>query len=282
MKKAIQIAYDSLFEKMCNFASEAGFKYISVNFHEIPLGKTEDEWKFITEDIQRVLSQNNLQCIQTHLHYHDPLTSSEITLDDADKSIKQEIIAASKLGSQFNVYHPRTSISSGYRTSKALEDNRKILTWMLDLAIKHNTSIACENIPIFPTNCYVLPFYSSNVEDLVNLVDSFNDEHMVACWDFGHANLMKWDQATCLRFLGSRLKCTHIHNNYALSDDHAFPDSGLIKWEEFMPTLSEIGFDGPLTSEVAFRYKDEDLCRSAVRHLYCCLEFLEKLTEKEV
>ena len=58
MKKTIQIAYDGFFEKMCGFASEAGFKYVSVNFHEIPLGKTADEWKLITEDIQEILHKN--------------------------------------------------------------------------------------------------------------------------------------------------------------------------------------------------------------------------------
>ena len=54
MQKAIQIAYDSLFPIRCQYASEAGFRYISVNFNEVP-NKTEDEWKAATEDIQKIL-----------------------------------------------------------------------------------------------------------------------------------------------------------------------------------------------------------------------------------
>lgn len=54
MKKAIQIPYNDLFEKKCEYAKEAGFNHISVNFYEM-LGKTEADWKKAIEHIHGIL-----------------------------------------------------------------------------------------------------------------------------------------------------------------------------------------------------------------------------------
>ena len=157
MQKAIQIAYDDLFSIKCKFASEAGFRHISVNFHDLP-SKTEDEWKVITEDIQKILDKNRLQCVQTHLKYHDMLQSSEVVDEVTDFSNRQTLLVASALGAKYNVFHPRSSISSGYRPSKSFEDNRTLLLDYLEVAVRANTAIAVENIPIFPDQSKLMPF----------------------------------------------------------------------------------------------------------------------------
>lgn len=280
MQKAIQIAYDDLFSIKCACAAEAGFRHISVNFNEVP-NKTEDEWKAATEDIQKILDHNGLQCIQTHLKYHDLLESSEVPDEMTDTHIRQTLLVAGALGAKYNVFHPRSSISSGYRPSKSFEDNRALLSDYLEYAIKSNTAIAVENIPIFPSRSKLMPFYSSTFEDLATLVDSFSDEHIVICWDFGHANLLKWKQSDAIGFLGDRIQCTHIHNNFGFCDDHSTPDMGNIDWKSAMGALAATGFDGPLTLETHCWYTDYELFRSFAKHNFACLEYLERLTKQE-
>lgn len=275
MQKAIQIDYNDLFSLKCQYAAEAGFKHIAVNFNGI-LDRTEDQWKALTENIQRVLDENGLSCVQSHLHCYDLLQSSEIPDKRSDFAIRQSIIASGKLGAKFGAYHPRSSVNSGFLQSRSFEDNRKLLSSYLEIAIKHNTAIAVENIPVFPDHPD-MPFYSSDYEDLAALVDSFNDPHICVCWDFGHANLMEIKQADALRYLGNRIKCLHIHNNFGAHDDHSTPDTGTVDWYNILPVLADIGYNGALTLETHCRYDEPMLLKSFAKHNFVCLEFLEGL-----
>lgn len=275
MKKAIQIGYDDLFEMKCRYASEGGFRHIAVNFTQV-LNKTEYEWDVIIEDIRRILDENNLRCIQTHPYYYDLRVSSEITEDIYEFAIKQAIIAGGKLGAPWNALHPRSSVSSGFCTSKSLEDNKRYFSEYLDIAAKYHTGIAVENLPIFHGIVPVMPFYSSNYEDLQVLVDCLADEKAGICWDTGQANLMHFDQVQAISSLGRRIKCTHIHNNFSDGDHHLPPDSGNIPWDKVIPALIATGFDGALTLETHCCYPDPELLRSFARHNYECLVFLEK------
>ena len=142
--------------------------------------------------------------------------------------------------------------------------------------MKYNTGIAAENLPIFHGIVPVMPFYSSNFEDLCTLVDSFADDRVKICWDFGHANLMHFNHEHAIRTVGSRIKCTHVHNNFKATDDHLPPDSGNISWETVMAALYSTGFDGPLTLETHCCYQDPSLLRSFAAHNFACLEFIEK------
>ena len=280
MQKALQIAYDAQFALQCQYAAEAGFRHVSVNFNEVP-PKTEAEWKAITEDVGNILAKNGLSCVQTHLKYHDLLESSEVPDEVTDFHICQTLLAAGALGAKYNAFHPRSSISTGYRPSKSFEDNRALLSKYLEYAVKANTVIAVENIPIFPGRSKLMPFYSSTFEDLATLVDSFSDEHIAICWDFGHANLLKWEQSDAIGFLGDRIKCTHIHNNFGFCDDHSTPDMGNINWKSAMAALAATGYDGPLTLETHCWYDDDALLESFIRHNFACVEYLERLAKQE-
>lgn len=276
MNKAIQIAYNSMFEDKCRYASEAGFKHIAVNYTEI-LGKSEAEWQRITEDIQRILEENDLRCVQTHPHYYDLLISSEIVDEDLEFCIRQSIISSGAIGAEYCVFHPRSSFNSAFRTSRSLEDNKKYFSEYFELALKHGTSIAAENLPIFPSQKKIMPFFSSVCEDLSTLVDSFNDDRVGICWDFGHANLLDYDQSEAIRFLGDRIRCTHVHNNFGWRDDHSTPDIGNIPWDKVMAAMKDIGYKGPLTLETHCWYPEGELLRSFAKHNYSCLLYLESL-----
>jgi sugar phosphate isomerase/epimerase len=279
MKKAIQIAYNDLFELKCSLAAKVGFKSIAVNYTEI-LGKNEYEWERITERIGEILAKNGLDCVQSHPHYYDLLISSEIIDDDMEFAMRQSIISSGKLGAEYCVFHPRSSISTAYRTSASFDDNRLWFESLAECAAKHGTRVAAENLPIFPSQTSLMPFYSSNFEDLADLVGAFDDEVGI-CWDFGHANLLLWDQAKAIEFLGERIKCTHVHNNFGGRDDHATPDNGNIKWDRVMASLASVGYSGPLTLETHCNYIDAPLLESFASHNLACLDYLERLFSKK-
>lgn len=278
MKKAIQIGYNPSFEMKCKFASLGGFQYIAVNFTQV-LGKSEYEWDQIIDDIRRILEENKLQCIQTHPYYYDLRLSSEICEEQYEFAIKQAIMAGGKLGASWSALHPRSSINSGFRSSKSLEDNYRYFSEYLEVAEKYNTGIAAENLPIFHDIIPVMPFYSCDFDDLMVLVDKLNDKRAGICWDTGHAHLMHFDQAEAIKTLSSRIQCTHIHNNFKNDDNHLPPDNGSIPWEKVMPALASTGYDGALTLETHCCYPDPDLLKSFARHNYECLVFLEKLAK---
>lgn len=275
MKKAIQIPYNSLFEKKCEFAKKAGFKHIAVNFYEM-LGKNDSDWASAVTNIERILNKNDIECIQCHPYYYDLLISSEIIEDECEYAIKQAIIASAKLGSKWSTLHPRSSVSTGFRTSASLEDNKKVFSEYLECALKNGTGIAVENLPIFSDVIPIMPFYSSDFYDLATFVDIMNDDKCKICWDFGHANLMYYNQAETIEFLGERIVCTHVHNNNGREDQHFPPECGNIKWNEVIPALAKTGYKGALTLETHCAYTDDDILESFAKYNFDCLKFIEK------
>lgn len=278
MQKAVQIAYNDLFEKKCDYAKEAGFNYIAVNFYGM-IGKSEEEWNKAVDRIIHVLEKDNLECVQTHPYYYDLRLSSEIIEQECECAIKNAIIASGRIGAKWCTLHPRSSVSSGFWVSKSFKDNKKTFEEYLDIAVKHKTGIAAENLAIFNDVIPAMPFYSSGYEELFELVDSFKDDNIGICWDTGHANLMHFNQADAIKFLGKKIKCTHIHNNYQKEDSHFPPDNGNIDWNDVMGAFASIGYDGPLTLEIHCKYPTEDFLKNFINHNYGCLECLENIAK---
>ena len=70
------------------------------------------------------------------------------------------------------------------------------------------------------------------------------------CWDTGHGNLNKLDQAAAVRRMGKRLKALHVNDNKGQRDEHILPYHGTIEWEAFMKALGEVGYEGDFTYEI--------------------------------
>ena len=92
--------------------------------------------------------------------------------------------------------------------------------------------ICIENMADFPGQGYKRS-YCAEVEQLCDLVDTLAERHenVGICWDFGHANLVYKDQTSCLRYMGQRLKVTHVHDNRGEFDEHRLPYLGNVNWE---------------------------------------------------
>ena len=278
MQKAIQIAYDENFEKKCKIARDVGFRHISVNFNDTknPCDATYDK---APSHISAILEKYDLEAVQTHLYYYYPLSSADEIEDELEHRVLREIEVSGKIGSPWCVWHPRYFKSGEWKNGIYDEEqtffyNHKTIPHYLEQAKKFGTGIALENL--FGSMMY------GGIETLTKLCDSFRADNIGFCLDTGHANIDKVDLAAAVSFLGNRIKCTHIHNNWGKRDDHAPPIYGNIKWDSVMTALASIGYQGPLTLETHCWYDNEDLLRSFAKHNYDSLVFLESLMKAEI
>ena len=278
MDKAIQIAYNEFFEKKCIIAAKAGFRHISVNFNDTT-DRSPENWAVAPENILRIMEENGLTCVQTHLPYYDLRISAELLDDEMEDAMKNSIEVSGKIGAPWCVYHPRSAVNDGFSSVKALEINKEVISKYLDWAIQAETGIALENLPVFPGIIPVMPFYASDYDDLCVLHDSFNTDRVSVCWDTGHANMMHFNQAKAIRHMGSRIRCTHIHNNFHRDDLHLTPDNGNIPWDQVMPAFRDIGYQGPLTLETHCLYQNDNLLQAFANFNFANLQFLEALME---
>jgi len=280
MIKAIQIAYNADFALKCKIAAEAGFRHISVNFNDMQ-DNSDAAFDRAPELILQILEENGLSCVQTHLPYYDLRISVEELDGDFERRILRSIEAGGKIGAPWQVYHPRSAVNAGFRRDVALQKNREVIEGYLACAAKYNSGIALENLPIFSGIVPSMPFYSCDYGDLCELNDSFGAENVGICWDTGHANMMHFDQSAAIRYLGSRIKCTHIHNNDSRKDQHYPPDMGNISWKPIMEAFRSVDYQGPFTLETHCLYPEENLLRSFAKHNFAGLVYMEGLCQQK-
>lgn len=277
MKKAIQIPYDETFEKKCKIAHDVGFRHISVNFHDTPK-PCDATYDKAPSHISATLEKYDLKAVQTHLFYYYPLSSADKIEYELEHRVLREIEVSGKIGAPWCVWHPRYFKSGEWKTGTYNEErtllyNHETVPRYLEQAKKFGTGIALENL--FGNMMY------GGVETLARLCDSFHTDSVGICFDVGHANMDKEDLSAVISFLGDRIKCTHIHNNWGKRDDHAPPLYGNIEWNRVMSALAAAGYQGPLTLETHCWYVTDDLLLSFAKHNYDSLVYLESLTKPE-
>lgn len=99
---------------------------------------------------------------------------------------------------------------------------------------------------------------------LILLEDEVDRREVGACMDFGHASLMG-DPVEAVETLSGHLIATHVHDNQGTSDEHLVPFAGTIDWPACLMALQKVGYDGPLTMELANTSTPRDVLRQA-RH----------------
>ena len=173
---------------------------------------------------------------------------------------------------------------------------------LLEIAEEYHTGIVIENL--FDTYHYPLGVsgsseksdrrannhmiaqrrFGTNPEELLELVDELSTDfnNVGICWDFGHANEAGLNQTECLQLLGKRIKALHVNDNFAVFDEHLTPFCGSIRWEEIMPQLRKIGYDGCFTYENMkfFSRLPEELVEAALSYSLKVAEYLVSLYEE--
>lgn len=233
----------------------AGFNVLDFNFVDwvfdgspfIDLG-----WETWLKDIRRRADELGLRFSQAHGPIFNKFDTSERTKWLTAMS-HRSIEGASILGSRWVVFEPETLAGAFDRAH--LEHIRRLnLEWfgaLLPTAEKFDVGIAIENnADIFQLEGGVGRSYCSVPAELIELVDSFDDNSVGICWDTGHAHIQHLDQGKAIRAMGRRLRATHIQDNDGRSDQHLLPFYGNIDWPAIINALKAIPYEGDLTYEI--------------------------------
>lgn len=234
---------------------KAGFWDVDLNFAWTRRRQTElyfDDWKDWIKQCRELLEELGMTVSQSHAPFYNVIDPSYPYREEEEEMVRRSILAAAELGAGIIVIHGGSvPYRADYKKNKI--ENMEYFKPHLELAAKHGVTIAIENL--FDENDLQkrvrVPRYLADPEDLIDLVDSLHVsyDNVGIVWDFGHANLMNWDQPECLEMIGKRLIATHVQDNYGVVDDHLLPYLGNVEWEPIMKTLKKIGYEGAFAYE---------------------------------
>lgn len=228
-----------------------GYDVVDINFCQSINGKSDlfaDDWQKRMEDLREEAERIGIEFSQSHpvfvgghLHSH-----SEERQERYHEMMRRSMIASSILGVKWAVLHPMPAKDNVLDVDESIQENMKMHHEAVEVALKHNVGVAYENMIEGPKT---KRRFSSHADELVALIDAYNDDRIGACWDFGHGNFLYKDQRLALRTLGKRLKALHVNDNDGTGDYHMFPFHGTIDWYSVLPVLAEIGYEGDFTYE---------------------------------
>ncbi len=243
-----------------------GYKYQDLSLTSLMWDGTEfhqDDWYERACAIRDEAEKLGVKFVQGHLPFRmvrfNPKCEDEVKRDH-DINVKAAKIAAI-CGAEWMVAHPVEDYRYPHEaTEKHIEENKRIYSETIEELFKGGVGIAFENVPDRKYRRF-----GATATDLCNLVDSYNDDKIKICWDFGHANITYGEsQSYALKLVGNRLRCVHVQDNNGSNDDHFIPFAGNINWEEIMKVVKEIGYDRYWVPEVVFANRFPDYMRDDI------------------
>ncbi len=262
--------------------NDAGFKVMDFCMCPMQRNETElngDDWRALTARIAEEGTRRGVEFNQSHLPYAawkgtDPTAPGCEKNEWFVETTKRCIEISAMLGVEWAVVHPVTHREFPTDIEKNIAYNHEIFDQYVELGEKLGVGIAFENM------CDQDSFrrFGVTANELCLIVDSYKSDYVGACWDFGHANRAKLNQANELRMLGSRLKATHVDDNIGQTDLHTIPYFGTVKWTDLMPILTEIGYEGDFNFELSVcKRMPEELYMPTAKYVHMLGEYLVSL-----
>ncbi|MBQ0010656.1 MAG: sugar phosphate isomerase/epimerase [Ruminococcus sp.] len=230
--------------KLC---ADAGFTHIdwSPNYGR-------PDWK---EDIGRAIraaEKYGITIMQSHTPYN---FYARAPLDHFQKQLGESVEAAHEMGVKnlvfhFDEYHPAPG--TPFDPDEAMKTIYEIMAPYIEKTVSYGINAALETIieDHIRVKSDERSHFGGTFEELTASIERFHDDRVTCCWDFGHAQLSYGDKhAENLLKMGSRITCTHVHDNYYGKDLHLLPYLGNLDWERLIPALRATGYDGALTYE---------------------------------
>ena len=218
-----------------------GYDGIDFCFHPSLFRDGKEE--SIIARIKKNLDAAGLACSQVHLPFYDLRLPSTCHDDFVERQMQGACKAMTVLGAKWGAWHPVSAPECSHDRKVAMKANKEMLARHLGYAEKYGVGIAVENI--------FAPFFSSVVEDHIELIESMHSPLIGACWDFGHANLQESERghAEDFKMIADKIKILHVNDNHAREDRHLAPGFGTAKFDELLPILFRSGFDGYFNME---------------------------------
>ena len=260
----------------------AGYRVLDMNCHDMSnpgMPLAADDWEAWAHRIAELAGALGVEFSQSHAHFYNFLNPRIGDVQWHNELIRRSIIVSGILRVKWMTVHAATETDSlGYSHTRSKAGNLAFFPQYFELAFRCGVGVGSNMFSIAtPTQ----RTFTAAPDDLIDLVDSFQDGRVQICWDFGHANLTGFDQCTALRQVGKRLKSTHIADNHGVRDEHLLPFYGAIDWPPILRTLKEIGYAGDFTYEITpFLDRVPPALRdTALRHTVEVGEYLMELAK---
>lgn len=262
--------------------AQAGYRVMDINFvDQCREGRPlrANDWEAWVDRVGETAARYGLTFSQSHAWFYNVCDTTRPDRAEYEEWVRRSIVASGRLGVRWVVMHAGTVNRDYYSPVESKRRNLAYFAPFVELARKSGCGIAIENMADFGG---FRRRYTASPEELVDLVDTIHDPAVGICWDFGHGNLCRLDQAASLRLIGSRLKATHVADNHGSEDEHLAPFMGTVPWPELMRTLHEIGYTGDFTYEIhKFTWNVPEPLRDAMLAYTVRLgEYLVGLSEK--
>ena len=243
MEYGIKIGYfiDRIgLEKSAELVSKVGFARL-----DYTPNLQEDTWESEMKEALNVFKAYGLSVNQTHAPFNRYRKKHPSSLERCAE-------ATAYMGAKYMVAHADEFDFENltYSPEAALDYNHKLFLPFVEQAEKSDYKIAFETVF---QDSRPMPRFTSDADDLMNVIKSFNSESVACCWDSGHANLaFKKEAPEVARRFGSLIQCTHLHDNTGGVDSHQIPLTGAIDWQALMSVFKEFNYSGVLNIELGF------------------------------
>lgn len=260
------------------------FNYANLNYFEIQELLEKDNYEEIFTEIIDFLNNSSITFNIAHAPIHYPFFfNTYYKRDDIDmltNRILRALDISKAVGVKKMVIHVGTYLDENYNydVEKSIEHNIKYLEPFVEKAVENNILVAIENGTQMEKDDPLFKNTAPYIDELIRVVDYYNNKYgkevLGICFDFGHANVGNLDMYKEIKKIGNKLIVTHIHDNYG-TDSHNQPFDGTVNWDDVRRALTEIDFDGELTSEV--RYTVEELSDSTnINRTYDLIQKIHK------
>ena len=258
---------------------DAGFKVLDYSVEV-----WEDNWEAETDAIMNAAAKHGAIIEQSHAPYN---YYAKAPIERYHEVLDRSVDAAIKMGIKNLVLHAdeyRPPKGDPFNSDEALVQIYDILAPHIEKLTKGGVRAALETVfegrtlkPVEGERTH----FCGDINELVAIVDKFNDPMVGFCWDSGHTKLNVGNEGhvDALRLLGNRIISTHIHDNYYGKDLHLPPFMGDANWEELMPALKATGYNGSLTFELVYGCMHKELLPAWLELLYHTGERLRDMFE---
>jgi len=220
----------------------------------------------VVADLQQWLAEAGLELHSVHAPVSESLSGGRwgppLTLASADADTRQHALDEAERALQiarripFAVLVAHLGIPRSQQPApgdNSRDGARRSIDALQQLAAPLGVCVAVE----------VIPNELSRAESLVHFVEEIVDATGVGiCLDFGHAHI-DGDVVDAIETVSEHLIATHVHDNRGRTDDHLLPFDGTIDWAAALIAVQKVGYDGPLTLEIAAHGSEKDTLQHA-------------------
>lgn len=232
--------------------NEMGVEYVELSYDNFQFfRKLGVDYYTLIRDVIDTYRSLKSKVVAAHLPYGD-LINRAVNPSEQPKVINElsrwlnffSEIGVKVVASHIPFNHAGIEESSITYAQRVKEVNQGFFKKLTELGRDYGIVIAVENR-------YERGVYGYLPKDLIDIVDTINDDYLKYCLDTGHSIINNFQPHEFYKRLHPNVALIHIHDNDGSKDLHLPPYTGVIDWDIFISTLKELNYNGTTVLEVA-------------------------------